>query len=192
MSAKVVVTEYISVDGVIQDPGGTGEYERGGWTFDYERGEDGDRFKLEELVAADAQLLGRITYEGFAEAWPTMEDDAGFAEKMNSMPKYVVSTTLKDPEWTNTTVISGNVPEEVAKLMDEYDGDILIYGSGQLVRSLVEEDLVDEWRFMVFPTIIGEGKPLFDGGLPRRKLKLTDERALGPDGIRVLSYQRAD
>jgi dihydrofolate reductase len=192
MSAKVVVTEYISIDGVIQDPGGTGEYERGGWTFDYERGEDGDRFKLEELMAADAQLLGRITYEGFAEAWPTMEDDAGFAEKMNSMPKYVVSTTLKDPEWTNTTVISENVPEEVAKLMDEYDGDILIYGSGQLVRSLVEEDLIDEWRFMVFPTIIGEGKPLFDGGLPRRKLKLTDERALGPDGIRLLSYRRAD
>src|SRR4029450_4309968 len=114
MSGKVVVTEFITLDGVIQDPGGTGEMERGGWSFEYNRGEEGDTFKLDELMACDAQLLGGITYEGFAEAWPTMEDEQGFADKMNSMPKYVVSTTLKDPVVDNTTVISENVPEEVA------------------------------------------------------------------------------
>jgi len=188
---KVVVTEYISIDGVIQDPGGTQEYDRGGWSFDYERGEEGDKFKFDELMAADAQLLGRISYDGFAAAWPTMTDDVGYADRMNSMPKYVVSTTLEDPDWENTTVISGNVPDEVAKLKDRYDGDILIYGSGALVRTLVESDLVDEWRLMIFPTIIGDGKQLFDCVVPRRNLKLTGDRPLGPDGIRLLTYERA-
>jgi dihydrofolate reductase len=189
---KVVVTEFITLDGVIQDPGGTGEMERGGWSFEYDRGEEGDKFKLDELMASDAQLLGRITYEGFAEAWPTMEDEQGFADKMNSMPKYMVSTTIKDPAWENTTVISDDVPDQVAKLKDQYEGDILIAGSAQLIQTLVESDLVDEWRLMVFPEVLGEGKRLFDGGLPRRKLKLTDDRALGPDGIRLLIYERAD
>jgi dihydrofolate reductase len=192
MSGKVVVTEFMGIDGVIQDPGGSGEYDRGGWSFEYNRGEEGDKFKLDELMAADVQLFGRITYEGFAEAWPTRKDDAGFADRINSMPKYVVSTTIKDPEWENTTVISENVPEEVAKLKDQYEGDILIAGSAKLIQTLVENDLVDEWRLMVFPTIIGDGKRLFDGGLPRRKLKLTEDRPLGPDGIRLLTYERAD
>jgi dihydrofolate reductase len=187
---KVVVTEFITLDGVIQDPGGSGEMERGGWSFEYNRGEEGDQFKLQELNASDAQLLGRVTYEGFAAAWPTMEDDAGFADKMNSMPKYVVSTTIKDPEWENTTVISENVPNEIAKLKDQYEGDILIAGSAKLIQSLVENDLVDEWRLMVFPEVLGEGKRLFDGDLPRRKLKLTGDRELGPDGIRLLTYER--
>jgi dihydrofolate reductase len=189
---KVVVTEFITLDGVIQDPGGSGEYDRGGWSFEYNRGEEGDKFKLDELIASDAQLLGRITYEGFAAAWPTMEDEAGFAEKMNSMPKYVVSTTITDPSWENTTVISENVPEEVAKLRDQVEGDILIAGSAKLIQTLVEHDLVDEWRLMVFPRIIGEGKRLFDDGLPVRKLKLTDDKALGPDGIRLLTYERGE
>jgi dihydrofolate reductase len=189
---KVVVTEFITLDGVIQDPGGSGEMERGGWSFEYNRGEEGDKFKLDELNASDAQLLGRITYEGFAAAWPKMQDEAGFADKMNSMPKYVVSTTITDPEWENTTVISDNVPEEVAKLRDQHDGDILIAGSAKLVQSLVNADLVDEWRLMVFPEVLGEGKRLFDGGLPRRKLKLTDDKPLGPDGIRLLTYERGE
>jgi dihydrofolate reductase len=188
---KVVVTEYITLDGVIQDPGGSREMERGGWSFEYDRGQEGDKFKLDELNASDAQLLGRITYEGFAAAWPTMEDDAGFADKMNSMPKYVVSTTIEDPSWENTTVISDNVPEKVAKLKGQYKGDILIAGSAKLIQTLVENDLVDEWRLMVFPEVLGEGKRLFDGDLPRRKLKLTDDRPLGPDGIRLLTYERA-
>jgi dihydrofolate reductase len=188
---KIVVTEYITIDGVIQDPGGSGEYDRGAWSFDYNRGEEGDQFKLDELMASDAHLYGRITYEGMAAAWPTMEDDAGFADRMNNTPKYVVSTTLKDPEWPPTTVISENVAEEVAKLKQQYDGDILIAGSAKLVQTLVENDLVDEWRLMVFPRILGEGKRLFDEGLPVRKLKLTEDRPLGPDGIRLLTYERA-
>jgi dihydrofolate reductase len=189
---KIVVTEFITLDGVIQDPGGSGEMERGGWSFDYNRGEEGDKFKLGELMDSDAQLLGRITYEGFAAAWPEMQDEAGFADRMNSMPKYVVSTTITDPDWENTTVISDNVPEEVAKLKDQYEGDILIAGSAKLIQSLVEKDLVDEWRLMVFPEVLGEGKRLFDGGLPRRKLRLTGDRELGPDGIRLLTYARGE
>jgi dihydrofolate reductase len=189
---KVVVTEFITLDGVIQDPGGSGEMERGGWSFEYNRGEEGDKFKLKELMDSDAQLLGRLTYEGFAAAWPKMKDEAGFADRMNSMPKYVVSTTITDPEWENTTVISDNVPDEVAKLKDQYEGDILIAGSAKLISTLVENDLVDEWRLMVFPTILGLGKRLFPDGIDRRKLKLTDDKALGPDGIRLLTYERAD
>jgi dihydrofolate reductase len=141
-------------------------------------------------MAADAQLLGRITYHGFAEAWPTMKDEQGFADRMNSMPKYVVSTTITNPEWENTTVISENVPEEVAKLKDQYKGDILIAGSATLIKTLLENDLVDEWRLMVFPTVLGLGKRLFPDGVDRRKLKLTDDRPLGPDGIRLLAYER--
>jgi dihydrofolate reductase len=193
MSGRIVVSEYMTIDGVIQDPGGTGEYDRGGWTFEYNRGDEGDKFKLDELKAADAQLQGRITYDGMAAAWPTMKDDAGFADMMNSMPKYVVSTTIKDPEWENSTVISDNVPEEVAKLKDQYEGDILIYGSANLIATLLENDLVDEWRLMIYPEILGEGKKLFpEGVIDRRKLKLTEDKPLGPDGIRLLTFERAD
>jgi dihydrofolate reductase len=193
MSGRIVVSEYMTIDGVIQDPGGTGEYDRGGWTFEYNRGDEGDKFKLDELKAADAQLQGRITYDGMAAAWPTMKDDAGFADRMNSMPKYVVSTTIKDPEWENSTVISDNVPEEVAKLKDQYEGDILIYGSANLIATLLENDLVDEWRLMIYPEILGEGKKLFpEGVIDRRKLKLTEDKPLGPDGIRLLTFERAD
>jgi dihydrofolate reductase len=193
MSGRIVVSEYMTIDGVIQDPGGTGEYDRGGWTFEYNRGDEGDKFKLDELKAADAQLQGRITYDGMAAAWPTMKDDAGFADRMNGMPKYVVSTTIKDPEWENSTVISDNVPEEVAKLKDQYEGDILIYGSANLIATLLENDLVDEWRLMIYPEILGEGKKLFpEGVIDRRKLKLTEDKPLGPDGIRLLTFERAD
>jgi dihydrofolate reductase len=191
MSAQIVVTEFMSIDGVIQDPGGSGEYERGGWSFEYDRGEEGNRFKLEELTAAEAQLLGRVTYEGFAAAWPKMQDEAGFADKMNGMPKYVVSTTVTDPEWQNTTVIADDVPGQVAALKERHDGDILIAGSATLIATLLEHDLVDEWRLMVFPTILGLGKRLFPDGVDRRKLKLVDDKPLGPDGIRLLTYRRA-
>jgi dihydrofolate reductase len=191
MSAQIVVTEFMSIDGVIQDPGGSGEYERGGWSFEYDRGEEGDKFKLEELTTAEAQLLGRVTYEGFAAAWPKMQDEAGFADKMNGMPKYVVSTTITDPEWQNTTVIADDVPGRVAALKEQHDGDILIAGSATLIATLLEHDLVDEWRLMVFPTILGLGKRLFPDGVDRRKLKLVDDRPLGPDGIRLLTYRKA-
>jgi dihydrofolate reductase len=191
---KLVVTEFISLDGVIEDPGGSEDFEYGGWTFDYNRGEDGDQFKLDELMAADAGLLGRVTYEGFAAAWPERagdEDLGGFADKLNNMPKYVVSTTLTDPEWQNTQVISENVPEEVDKLRGQYGGDIQVAGSGTLVQTLLENDLVDQWNLMLFPTILGKGKRLFGDGFPRRKLKLVDDRGVGPDGVRVQIYEKA-
>jgi dihydrofolate reductase len=184
---KVVVTEFVSLDGVFEDPGGSEGTEHAGWSFKFDRGEDGNRFKLDELMAADAQLLGRVTYEGFAEAWPSREDDVGFAKKFNSMPKYVVSTTLEDPKWENSTVIKGNVAEEVFRLKERYDGDILISGSGQLVRTLMAHGLVDELRLMVFPVVLGSGKRLFDGATTT-SLKLTDTKPVGPDGVTILTY----
>jgi dihydrofolate reductase len=192
---KLVVTEFISVDGVIEDPGGSEDYEYGGWTFEYDRGEDGDKFKYDELMAADAALLGRVTYEGFAAAWPERAGDeemGAFAEKINSMPKHVVSTTLTDPGWQNAHVISGNVPEEVEKLKGTYDGDIQVAGSGTLVQTLIENDLVDQWNLMLFPTVLGKGKRLFGQGFPRRKLKLVEDRGVGSDGVRVQIYERAE
>jgi dihydrofolate reductase len=188
---KVVVTEFVSIDGVFQDPGGTGEMERGAWSFKHNRGEEGDKIKFDELMDADAQLLGRVTYEGFAKAWPSMEDEAGFADRMNSMPKYVVSTTVKDPEWQNTTVISDNVGEEVRKLKEQYDGDILVAGSGQLVRTLLDEDLIDELRVMIHPVVVGQGKHLFGETDDLSSMKLKDSQAVGPDGVFVLTYERA-
>jgi dihydrofolate reductase len=191
---KLVVTEFISVDGVIEDPGGSEDYEYGGWTFEYDRGEDGDKFKLDELMAADAGLLGRVTYEAFASAWPEREGDeemGDFADKLNNMPKHVVSTTLKDPEWKNSQVISENVPEEVEKLKGQYDGDIQVAGSATLVQTLIENDLVDQWNLMLFPTILGKGKRLFGEGFERRKLKLVEDRGVGPAGVRVQIYERA-
>jgi dihydrofolate reductase len=188
---KLVVTEFISLDGVIEAPGGGEDYEHGGWSFEYDRGEDGDKFKLDELMASDAQLLGRVTFDGFAAAWPGREDEAGFADKFNSMPKHVVSTTLKDPEWENSHVISENVPEEIEKLKGKYDGDILVAGSATLVKTLVENDLVDQWNLMVFPTILGSGKRLFPDGIPRRKLKVVEEKTVGSDGVWTGIYERA-
>jgi dihydrofolate reductase len=187
---KLVVTEFVSIDGVFEDPGGAESYEHGGWTFEYNRGEDGDRFKMDELMEADVQLLGRRTYEGFAAAWPTREGP--FADKINNGPKYVVSNTLTDPEWQNTTVISGDVVEGVSKLKDATDGTILVAGSGALVQALLAADLVDELRLMVFPTILGRGRRLFPEGIDRLKLKLDTSRTVGPDGVQVQVYTRAE
>jgi dihydrofolate reductase len=185
---KLVVTEFVSVDGVFEDPGGSEDYEHGGWTFEYDRGDDGNKFKLDELMNADVQLLGRVTYQGFADAWPSREGP--FAEKLNNDPKYVVSNTLDNPEWQNTTVISGDVVEGLSKLKDETDGVILVAGSGTLVSTLLEADLVDELRLMVFPTILGRGRRLFPEGIDRRKLKLSESRTVGPDGVQVQVYER--
>jgi dihydrofolate reductase len=187
---KLVVTEFVSIDGVFEDPGGAEQYEHGGWTFEYDRGEEGNRFKLDELMDADVQLLGRVTYEGFAKAWPTRE--GAFADKLNSDPKYVVSTTLEHPEWHNTTVLSGDAAEEVRRLKDKTDGVILVAGSGTLVRTLLEHDLVDELRLMVFPTILGRGTRLFPDGIDRLKLRLAEVKTVGPDGVLTQVYQRID
>src|SRR5262249_36381796 len=146
-------------------------------------------FKMDELMDADVQLLGRITYEGFAEAWPTREGE--FADRINKGKKVLVSTTVTDPEWENTTVISENVPDELRKLRDETEGNILVAGSNTLVHTLLENDLVDELRLMVFPTILGDGKRLYPYGFDRLKFKLTDLRAVGPDGVYVQVLERA-
>jgi dihydrofolate reductase len=159
--SKLVVSEFITLDGVIEDPGGSEGHERGRWAFEFERGDEGDRFKLDELMSADVLLLGRRTYEGFAAAWPERTDDIGFADKMNSMRKVVVSSTLEEADWSNTTLVSGDVAGEIARLKEEDGGDILVYGSAQLVQELLEHDLVDELRLMVFPVVLGAGKRLF-------------------------------
>jgi dihydrofolate reductase len=186
---KVVVTEFVTLDGVFEAPGGGEEFEHGGWSFRFDRGEDGNRFKLDELMAAEVQLLGRVTYEGFAKAWPSMKDMGEFGEKMNAMPKYVVSSTLsaQNAGWNNSTVI-GDVAE-VAGLKDQVAGDILVAGSARLVRSLAEHDLVDEYRLMLFPIVLGSGKRLFAEGSPRTMLRLVDSMPVGPDGVIVLRYE---
>jgi dihydrofolate reductase len=186
---KLVVTEFISVDGVIEDPGGAEDFEHGGWSFEYDRGDDGNQFKLDETMNSDALLLGRITFEGFADAWPSREGE--FADKFNSMPKYVVSSTLKDPEWSNSTVIDGDLSKAVSEIKSKHDGDVYVHGSGQLVKALLEQDLVDRIHLMVFPTILGSGKRLFGDGIDRRKMKLTESRTVGDDGVLVLVYERA-
>jgi dihydrofolate reductase len=186
---RLVVTEFVSIDGVFEDPGGSESYEHGGWTFEYDRGDEGNQFKLDELMNAEVQLLGRVTYEGFAAAWPSREGP--FADKLNNDPKVVVSTTLTDPSWQNTTVVSDHVPEEIAKLKEDTAGTILVAGSATLVATLLEADLVDELRLMVFPTILGRGKRAFPDGIDRLKFRLTESRTVGPDGVQVQVYERA-
>lgn len=185
---KIVVTEFVSLDGVIEAPGGGESYRHAGWTFEFDRGEEGDRFKLDELLEAEAQLLGRVTYEGFAAAWPTMEDEAGFAERMNGMPKYVVSSTLEEAGWSNSTVLRGDPAAEVRKLKDEVDGVILVAGSAQLVQTMLEHDLVDELRLMVFPILLGAGKRLFGDVSEKKPLQLVGSKTLGA-GIALLTYE---
>src|SRR3954469_9646236 len=186
---KIVVSQFMTVDGVVEDPGGAEDFERGGWAFQYERGEEGDQFKLDEVMNAEALLLGRVTYEGFADAWPSREGE--FADKFNQMPKYVVSTTLSDPEWTNSTVIEGDLPEEVARLKEQIDGDIVVYGSAMLATTLLEDDPGDELRLMVFPVVLGEGKRLFGETSDKKALELVDSRVVG-DGVSILVYRPAE
>jgi dihydrofolate reductase len=182
---RIVVTEFVSLDGVMQDPGG-GDFEHAGWTFEIDRGADGDGFKLDETLGTEALLLGRVTYEGFAAAWPSMQGE--FADKFNGMPKYVVSSTLQRPEWNNSTVLEGDVLEAVSKLRERTEGDIAVHGSAQLVQTLVEAGLVDELRLMVFPVILGAGKRLFGATSDKKRLRLADSKMVG-DGIAILTYQ---
>jgi dihydrofolate reductase len=188
----VVVTEFISLDGVIEGPGGGEEYVHVGWTFEFDRGDEGDQFKTEEVMDADVQLLGRITYQGFAAAWPGMRDKFGeFSEKFNAMPHYVVSTTLSDDDatWDNSTVIREDVPGAIQGLKDEVEGDILVSGSAMLHKTLAGEGLVDRYRLMVFPIVLGPGKRLFDETVPKTKLRLIDSKPVGPDGIFANVYE---
>jgi len=185
---RIVVTEFVSLDGVMEDPGGAENFRHGGWTFEINRGDEGDKFKLDEALDAEALLLGRVTYEGFAEAWPSREGE--FADKFNAMPKYVVSSTLDEPGWNNSTVLKGDVVDEVAKLREERDGDIVVHGSARLVQTLIEKDLVDELRLMVFPVVLGTGRRLFGDTSDKKRLRLTESKTVG-DGIAILVYEPA-
>jgi dihydrofolate reductase len=192
---ELVVTEFVSMDGVMQAPGGEA-FKYKGWSFEFDRGEDGNNFKLQEVLNAKAHLLGRVTYDSFAGAWPEREDDPAmreFAVKLGDDPKYVVSSTLKDPEWRNTTVIdgSGDVPAEVEKLKQEIDGPILLAGSRRLVQTLLENDLVDEIRLMVFPVVLGIGDRVFDEYSEKTTWKLAEAKPVGSDGVLTLVYRRA-
>jgi dihydrofolate reductase len=184
---KIVVTEFISLDGVVEDPGGSEDFKHGGWSFEFSRGEEGDKFKLDELMAAEALLLGRKTFEGFAEAWPSREGE--FADKFNNMPKYVVSSTLSDPEWNNSTVIDpADLTGAVARLRDEHDGEIQVAGSVQLAQALLESDLVDRLHLMVFPVALGSGKRLWGETDDKRTMRLTGSQTVG-DGVAILVYE---
>jgi dihydrofolate reductase len=186
---RLIVSEFLSLDGVMQDPGGVGELEQGGWTARY-WSEELAKFKSEELSSSDGLLLGRITYEGFAAAWPDMSHEEGeYADRMNGFPKYVVSRTLSDPAWTNSRVLSGDLEGEVRELKEQPGQDLLIFGSAQLVRSLMALDLIDEYRFQVYPVVVGAGKQLF-GGDVSTTLQLAETRQLEP-GIVVLTYHAA-
>jgi dihydrofolate reductase len=183
---RIVITEFVSLDGVMEAPGGGEDYEHAGWTFEINRGAEGEKFKLDETFASEALLLGRVTYEGFAAAWPSVENE--FADKFNSMPKYVVSSTLQTAEWNNSTVLNGDAVEEVSKLKQEHDGDIVVHGSARLVQTLIEHDLVDELRLMVFPVVLGSGKRLFGDTSDKKRLRLTDSKTVG-DGVAILIYE---
>jgi dihydrofolate reductase len=190
---EIVVTEFISLDGVFEDPGGATGYRHGGWTFKFERGPEGDAFKLQELREAEAQLLGRVTYDGFAAAWPAMEEATGeFGAKMNNSPKYVLSSTLQTADWKNSTILRGSVEEEIPALKERVTGPLLVAGSGQLVRGLLAQDLVDRLHLMVFPVLLGSGKRLFGDDERETPARFTLERSedVG-DGVLAQVYRRA-
>jgi dihydrofolate reductase len=182
---NVVVTEFITLDGVFEDPGGAEQFEHGGWSFKFNRSAEGDKFKLDELLAADAQLFGRTTYEGFAAAWPTRTDDVGFADRINSLPKYVVSSTLQNAEWENSTILRDSWAEDVARLKREVSGDILVAGSGRLVCALLDQGLVDRLHLMTFPVALGSGRRLFDGLTRPVTFELAESRPAGEALIEV-------
>jgi len=183
---RIVVSEFVSLDGVMEDPGGSEGTPAGGWAFKFERGADGDAYKLEELRDAEAMLLGRVTYAGFAKAWPSIEDEQGFAEKMNGMPKYVVSSTLERADWQNSTILPGDPVAEVAALKARLAGDILVAGSTSLVHTLHDAGLVDEYRLMIYPTVLGSGKRLFRDGASAAGYEAVDVRPAGAVALMTL------
>jgi dihydrofolate reductase len=175
---KIIATEFVTVDGVMESPHL--------WSFPFWSDETG-KFKHAELFAVDTLLLGRVTYEGFAAAWPSRTDDEGYADRINSMPKYVVSSTLQSADWNNTSIISSNVAAEVARLKEEAGQDILIFGSAELVDSLADQGLIDEYRLMTFPVVVGSGKRVFKEGRSKLTLDLSKTTTL-PNGVTVASY----
>jgi dihydrofolate reductase len=188
--SRIVVTEFLSLDGVMEDPGGAESFRHGGWVFKFQ-GPEGGKFKLEEQLAADAMLLGRVTYEGFAAAWPEREDEQGFAATMNSMPKYVVSSTLGELGWNNSKLVTGGFDGIAALRAHEDVGDLLVAGSRALTRSLLAAGLVDELRLMVFPVVLGSGKRLFADSDDALTLALKEARTLDSSNL-LLIYEQTD
>lgn len=183
---RIVVSEFLTLDGVMQDPGGADGFARGGWAFQFNRGPEGDKFKTDELMAADALLLGRVTYQGFAAAWPSRTGD--FADKMNGMTKHVVSTTMQRADWKNSVIIANNVVDQLRQIKAQRGQDILVAGSGKLVQTLMQNDLVDEYRLMIFPVILGMGTRLFKDGYDQLPLHLLEARTVG-DGVQIMILQ---
>ncbi len=186
---KLVVSEYVTLDGVMEDPGGAEKSKHGGWSFQYWSPEAA-KYKFDELFESDALLLGKTTYEGFAKAWPSMKDAEGFADRMNSIPKYVVSTTLKQLTWNNSHKVQGDIPKEIYKLKQQSGKNILLAGSAQLAQMLTQHNLVDEYRLMVHPIVVGGGKRVFKDGSEIKKLNLIDSKQFAK-GIVVLHYTPA-
>jgi dihydrofolate reductase len=184
--ARIIVSEFVSLDGVMEAPGGDDGFVRGPWSFQFSRGEEGDKFKVDETMNADALFLGRRTYEGFADAWPSR--DGEFADKFNSMRKYVLSTMLTNPTWTNTTVLDGDIEKAVAQIHEAESGNVVVHGSAQLVQGLVQNDLADELRLMVFPVVLGTGKRLFADTDEMKTMKLTSSQVVG-DGVTIMIYE---
>jgi dihydrofolate reductase len=189
MARKIIVSQYMSLDGVIQDPVGMEGSGLGDWTGPFKRGPEGDKFKQEELFQSEAVLLGRVTYDAFAAVWPTVKDETGFAERINTMPKYVVSRSLEKADWNNTSILSGEVVPSIRSLKEQRGGNILVYGSAALVHALMPMGLVDEYNLMVFPTVLGRGTRQFPDGAASR-LTLVDCKRFG-SGIVLLRYSTA-
>jgi dihydrofolate reductase len=183
---KIVISENVSLDGVSEDPAGVEGFRLGGWFFETDRGEDGEGFTLDKTLATEALLLGRRSYEFFAATWPARSGE--LADKLNSLPKYVVSSTLEDPGWNNSTVVKGDVVDEVSKLKQELDGEIVVLGSSRLAQTLIEHDLVDEMRLMIYPVVLGAGARLFGETSDKKPVRLVDTRTVG-DGIVILTYE---
>jgi len=185
---RIVVTEFVSLDGVMEDPGGAEDFKYGGWAFDFSRGEEGDKFKYDEVLESEAFLLGSVTYDGFADAWPEREGD--FADRFNNMRKYVVGSKADASRWTNTTVLDGDPVDAVRRVRDEHRGNIYVHGSRQLAQTLLEYDLVDQLNLMVFPVVLGTGKRIFGDTGNQKKLRLVDSKVVG-DGVAILIYEPA-
>lgn len=183
---QIVVSEFVSLDGVVEDPAGDEGFRHGGWVGEIEGREEADKVKLDEALGAEALLLGRRSYEFFAARWPSRRGE--LADRLNGLPKYVVSSTLEDPDWSNSTVLRGDVVNEASKLKQELDGEIVVYGSFQLVRTLIEHDLVDELRLMVYPVVLGAGERLFGETSDKKPMRLVDTQTVG-DGVAFLTYE---
>jgi dihydrofolate reductase len=185
---KIVISENVSLDGVVEDPTGNEGFRLGGWFLETDRGEDGDKFVLDEALASEAVLLGRRTYETFAARW--LSRDGELADRLNGLPKYVVSSTLEDPSWSNSTVLKGDVVTELSKLKRELDGQVVVYGSVQLARTLLEHDLADELRLLVYPVVLGAGERLFGEISDKKPMRIVGTQTVG-DGVVILTYELA-